>query len=126
MKKKETVEERFRKRFDWQKIHLPRVWNPRQAGEELAGYYGGTTKRNGSFGQYDVVIVHVPYRGSYVVSGTEVIQLVDTSMIRKGHPVRIVFKGREEYAPKKEKKHFELLVAEGDPLAEDELPVLRT
>lgn len=117
--------ERFKRKFDWKKVHAPKTWAPRDIGEELVGYYGGRTMRNGAFGQYEVVIVHVPYRGSWMVSGTEIIQLLDSAAIQKGHPIRVVFKGMLALGGERTKKRFDLLIAEGDALSEEELPELR-
>lgn len=118
--------DRMRERFRWQKVHTPRVWAPKEVGDELIGYYGGRTLRTGSFGQYEVVIVHVPQRGSYVVSGTSLIQLIDSSMIAVGHPVRIVWLGLKKLDEARTMKLFDLHVAEGDPLDADDLPSVRS
>lgn len=117
----------LRDRFRWRTVEVPRVWNPKEIGEELLGYYGGRTCKNGPHGQYEVVIIHVPYRGAMIVSGTEIIQLVDAALVQKGHPLRIIWRGREKLASDNgwEKKRFELQVAEGDPLHEEDLPQVR-
>jgi hypothetical protein len=96
-------------------------------GEELVGFYGGKTTRNGQWGQYEVVLVHVPMRGSFMISGTRIIQLVDASGIQEGWPVRVIWKGRKQLEPTpdgevREMKQFKVLVAEGDPLSPDEMP----
>jgi len=119
-----TILERYR----WKEVHAPKTWYPKIPGTELVGFYGGRTTRNGSFGQYDVVLVHVPMRGSYMVSGTNLMQLVDAAMIDVGHPVRIVWDGHKslgaDAATGKEKtmKLFKLSIAEGDPLDAVDLP----
>lgn len=117
--------EKMRERFNWQKVHTPHSWDPRDIGEELIGYYGGRTLRSGQFGQYEVALIHVPYRGTYTVTGTQVIQLLDAAMIQRGHPIRIIWKGWKQLQGDKEKKQFELLVAEGEPLEEADLPEVR-
>lgn len=121
-------QKRFVERYNWQKVHAPKAWKPRIVGEELVGFYGGRTLRNGKFGQYEVVLVHVPYRGTFMATGTELIQLLDSGLVCKGAPIRIIWRGLEDIGPDpdtkepRNKKRFELLVAEGDPIAEDELP----
>lgn len=122
-KKQETeTERRFREKWGWRKVQAPKTWRPRDSGEELMGYYGGRTFRNGSTGQYEVVIVHVPRDGSYLVSGVKVMQLIDSALVTKGHPLRLIYKGDELLKNGHTMKQFDLLVAEGDPLREDELP----
>lgn len=124
-KRDETAADRFKDRFGWRKVQAPKAWRPRDVGEELCGYYGGRTLRNGSFGQYEVLIIHVPHRGSFTVSGVRAIQLMDAALINKGHPVRIVFRGEELLGNGRMMRQMDLYVAEGDPLSEDELPELR-
>lgn len=122
MAKRTETEKRILERFEWKKISAPRAWAPQVTGEELVGYYGGRTMRNGSFGQYEVVLVHVPVKGSLTISGIKIIQLLDAAMIRRGHPVRVIYKGHELLANGNTMRQFELFVAEGDPINEDELP----
>jgi len=69
----------LRGRYEWKKIEAPKMWRPRMIGEELVGFYGGKTTRNGQWGQYEVVLVHVPGRGSFMLSGVRIIQLADAS-----------------------------------------------
>lgn len=115
----------FVDRFGWRKVEAPKPWRPTELGEELFGYYGGRTLRNGMYGQYEVIIVHVPYKGAFMVSGVKVIQLVDAAMITRGHPIRITWKGLVDVGTdgKRPMKNFELLVAEDEEaLDEDQLP----
>jgi hypothetical protein len=117
-----------RARYEWRKVEAPKTWRPKAIGEELAGFYGGKTSRNGTFGQYEVVIVHIPRRGSFMISGTRILQLIDTSGIKLGWPIRIVWKGVIALPPPPEDKTmkvFEVYVAEGDPVAPEELPRLK-
>ena len=92
-------------------------------GEELCGYYGGETVRGGLFGQYTVVIVHVPGGGTYSVSGVAAIDAVDSSGIQQGHPVRIIWQGWK-HIPKTDRnmKQYEVFVAEDDAVPVDPMP----
>lgn len=81
----------LRARYAWKKVEAPKTWRPSTNGEELTGFYGGKTLRNGQWGQYEVIVVHVPHRGTFMVSGTRVIQLVDAADIQTGWPIRIVY-----------------------------------
>lgn len=98
-------------RFTWKKIASAKAWRPKD-GEELVGYYAGRTLKNGSYGQYEVVLVHVPYEGMYTVSGTAIISLIDASRIEVDHPVKIVFVGKEKLEGEKHWKRFELYIAD--------------
>lgn len=99
------------KNVKWRKVTAPAVWYPKD-GDELVGYYSGRTKRDGSYGQYEVVIVLVPYKGTYTVSGTALIQLADAAMLTRGDAVRIKFLGRKPLEEGHEMKLFELYVGE--------------
>lgn len=103
----------------WRKINAPSTWRP-QDGEELIGYYVGRTKRDGSFGPYEVVLVAVPYKGTYIVSGTKLIQLMDSGMLVRGDAVRIKFLGNKDIGEERTMKDFELYVGELE--AADDLP----
>lgn len=115
-------EQTLKERYKWNRIHAPRSWQPQAPGEELVGYYGGRTLRNGSFGQYEVALVHVPRGGTRMVSGVAIIQLLDSAFIDKGHPIRIVYKGTQPTTAGHDMKLFDLLVAEGEPVALEDLP----
>jgi len=91
-------------------------------GEELVGFYGGRTLRSGSFGQYEVALVHVPHAGSFTVTGSALIRLLDAAGIGKGHPVRIVWQGTRKTQNNHDEKQFELLVADLETIAAEDLP----
>lgn len=120
---KRPTANQMRERLKWRRVTAPKTWHPRYEGDELVGFYGGRTLRNGKFGQYEVVLVHVPYEGTWTLSGVRIIQLIDSSMIARGAPVCIVFKGekplgfddhdgREKYM-----KLFELFITDGEPMS---------
>ena len=116
-----TVQKRIRERFGWRKVQAPTVWRPR-IGEELIGYFGGRTLRNGQHGQYEVALVHVPHTGSFTVSGSALIRLIDAAGVGKGHPVRVVFKGTKSTQNNHTEKQFDLLVADLESIAPEDLP----
>lgn len=114
-------------RYEWKEVHAPKAWYPKMPGEELVGFYGGRTTRSGYHGQYEVVLVHVPAKGSFMVSGTKLMQLADAAMIDIGHPIRIVWEGHQSVGvtatgEEKRMKLFRVLVAEGDPIDAADLP----
>ncbi len=126
----ETADQ-LRERYKWQKIQAPKKWIAKAPGEELLGYYGGRTTRAGAFGQYDVILVHVPLKGAYMLSGTMILQLADAAMIPLGHPVRVVWEGEQDLGTvdgegnPKRMKQYELFIADGDPIDASALPELR-
>lgn len=101
----------------WRKISAPTAWRPKD-GDELIGYYLGRTRRDGRFGQYEVVVVAVPYAGTHMISGTGIIQLADSAMLSRGDAVRIVYLGSQALENGLTVKRFELYVGE-TPRAED-------
>lgn len=105
------------KNVKWHKVSAPAPWHPKD-GEELIGYYGGRTTRQGAFGQYDVVLVLVPFKGAFMVSGTRLIQLVDAAMLGRGDAMRIVYLGKKQLEDDREMKLFELYIGEL-PTADD-------
>lgn len=112
------------KNVKWRKITAPGTWYPKPD-EELVGFYLGRTKRDGSFGPYEVLMVAVPYKGAFMVSGTQVIQLADAAMLARGDAVRIRFCGYKEILSAetgevKKMKLFEMYV--GEVQAADDLP----
>lgn len=111
-------------RYDWKKVQAPRRWYPKDPGEEIVGFYGGKSVRNGSYGQYEVVLVHVPKRGALMLSGVRISQLIDAAGIQIGWPVRVVWKGMAKTAQNNEMKDFDLFVAEGDALDASDLPMV--
>lgn len=104
----------------WRKITAPTPWHPKD-GDELIGYYGGRTKKDGRFGQYEVLLVYVPYKGAYTISGTGILQLADAAMISRGDALRIIFEGKKQLDEGHEKKLFALYVGELE--READLPV---
>lgn len=119
--KERMTAERLRERYAWKEVQVPKVWRP-EPGEELVGFYGGRTLKNGIYGQYEVALVHVPFKGAYTVSGTGLIQLLDTGMVAKGHPVRILFEGKKDLGDDMEKKMFTLFAVDLDAIDEADLP----
>ena len=125
-------------RYTWRKVERPKPWRPKLVGEVLLGFYGGKSVRTGTFGEYTVVIVHVPSLGSFTLSGVQVIQKFDVVDLKIGWPVRVVWQGNEDLGEvveetetagvktkktkKKQMKRFDVFVAEGDPVSADELP----
>lgn len=131
MSAENTAAEQLRERFNWQRVVAPRPWRP-DVGEELIGYYGGRTLRKGQFGQYEVVVAHVPTQGAFAITGTHLIQLIDAALIQKGHPIRVKYLGKtrtkaeDEDGRSHEMKIFDLLIAEGLPIVEEgDLPEVR-
>jgi len=112
------------KNMRWRKINAPQTWRP-EAGDELIGFYGGRTKREGSFGQYEVVIVLVPYKGAFMVSGTALIQLCDAATLIRGDAIRILYLGMKDLPEDKQMKMFELYVGEIERADDipDEIPI---
>jgi hypothetical protein len=110
--KKGLVESQLRKQYDWQKVKAPKTWYPKLPGEELIGYYGGRTLKNGRFGQYEVVVIHVPMKGAFLLTGTMLIQLLDAACCSPGDVVRIVWQGRKPLDGDREMKLYELYTAE--------------
>lgn len=114
-------------RYKWKKVLAPKTWLPKVPGTELVGFYAGRTMRQGSWGQYEVVLVLVPTKGAYMISGCQVIQLMDAAMVEAGHPVRIVYNGTQELTTQgvgesRRMKLFEVFVAEGEPIDAMEMP----
>lgn len=86
----------------WVKLQRPKNWRPK-VGAELVGYYLGQTYRNGKYGQYKVATISVPGEPSsqaFTVSGTTVIQALDTADVQQGQLVRVVFNGYKELKPR--------------------------
>lgn len=118
------LQQRLLERFQWQKVRAPQTWRPQKNGDQLVGFYGGKSVRKGYHGEYTVILVHLPKIGSYMVSGTGIIQLIDSTMVKPGHPICITWKGSKVFGKDAEGKNktvkqFELAVAEGDPLGDE-------
>lgn len=99
--------------YNWEKVKGPRTWRPENDGAEITGFYGGRTMRDGKWGQYTVIIVHVPGRGSLTMSGTKLVQLMDSSMAEKGDPVQIKWLGYKDIGDGRQMKNYEVRVASG-------------
>lgn len=102
--------EQIKKNTKWRKVKGPRAWRPKEVGEELVGYYSGRTLRDGKFGQYELVMVHVPRQGQFMVSGIKVIQLIDSARVHHNDLIRIVWGGYKELGDDKKMKVFEVYV----------------
>ena len=92
-KNKQISMDHLNEKVKWRKVSTPKPWHPTEPGEELIGLYGGRTMRHGQHGQYEVILIVVPYAGSYTVSGTRVIQQADAAQLERGYPIRLVFNG---------------------------------
>lgn len=114
----------IRERYQWKRVQAPKPWRPKELDAELVGFFGGTTIRNGAFGQYEVALVHVPSTGSLMISGSKVLQLIAAAQIRVGWPVRIVWKGTIPLSNGRAMKDYEVFVAEGDPVSAEDLPLV--
>lgn len=99
-------------KLKWRRISLPTPWYPSVAGEELVGYYGGTTVRDGQFGQYQVIFISVPYKGTFVVSGTLLVQQAAIANLVRGQPVRLVFFGLKSIGENRMIKDIGLYVSD--------------
>ncbi len=110
----------------WRKVKRPKSWRPKYDGEELIGYYVGRTLKNGQYGQYEVVTVVTPDHGTYMVSGTQLIQLADVAMLKYGAAVRIKFIGMKPVGESHTMKEFELYVSDSELTAEDVMIVKQT
>ena len=112
-------------RYKWREVTAPRTWRPEEIGEELVGYYGGRTLREGQYGQYEVIIVHAPGDGAYMLTGVRVVQLMDASMASVGDPVRIIWGGLKETGAGHHMKLYSVMVAEGEAIEADYLPEIK-
>jgi len=124
MKRKaaQTTADQLRGRYNWEKVVAPKTWRPKYNGEELVGFYGGRTTKHGVYGQYEVVIVHVPARGSFMISGTQLLQLVDSAMLEVGAPVRVVWGGYLVLGEERKMKTFDLFIVAGEAQRAEDLP----
>jgi hypothetical protein len=109
------------KNVNWREVKAPTSWRPKKR-EELVGYYMGRTKKNGKFGQYEVLTVLVPYKGVVMISGTMIIQLADAAMFTPGDAIRIVYEGQKELEGDRSMKMFKLYVGDGVALPIGEIP----
>ena len=112
----------LRDRYNWRAVTSPQHWRPIEPGAEIVGYYGGRTIKEGNYGQYEVVIVHVPHDGAYTLSGSKIIQLLDAALINVGDPIRVIWQGYKETAKGHHMKVYDLLVTDGEALPATVLP----
>jgi len=77
---------------NWSEVKAPRAWNPRTSGECLTGVFGGLRVAEGMYGEYSRVLLHVEEETFYV-TGTQLIDTVETSEINIGETLRIEFTG---------------------------------
>lgn len=118
--------ERLLERYTWKKVIAPKAWTPRCLGDELAGYYGGKTTRHGRFGEYTIILIHVPGEpAARTISGVRIIQLIDSSLVCIGHAIRVQYLGMREISDDRKMKEFNVYIAEGEPVAEQDLPKVR-
>jgi hypothetical protein len=125
-KQKIATGDALRERFKWKKVAAPVPWKPTHNNDELVGYYGGQTLRDGQYGQYRVIIMHVPGEPApFTVSGTRIIQLFDAALVGIGHAVRVQYLGMKDTGNGHSMKDFNVYVAEGDPISESDLPQVK-
>lgn len=128
MAKKQAIE--LHELHQWRKVEAPAYWSPTEVGEELCGFFINKSTRSGQYGDYEVVLVAVPGRGAFVITGTRLVQLVDASGVTPGQPVRIVWQGLQSLGydgegNKRTLKLYDFYVADGEPLSAAELPSIR-
>lgn len=115
----------IRELYKWRKVEPPRMWRPAtEPPQEICGFYGGKTVRNGVHGQYEVVLVHVPMTGTWMLTGIDMVQKIDAAVIPIGHPIRVVWTGNKELGNGHTMKTFEVMVAEGEAIKAEDLPLL--
>lgn len=74
----------------WRRVKAPRVWRPGE-GEVLIGTYRGRRPKNGEHGSYEVVLIETAELGSFTVSGSVIVGLLET--VAEGTVVRIEYHG---------------------------------
>jgi hypothetical protein len=109
----------------WREVTPPKTWQPKD-GDVIVGYYMGKSRRDGRWGQYEVVVVGVPtgdgFNSPYLISGTKIVQAIDSGNVQPGKLVRVTFKGRKEIGKpdddgrKHEVKVFVVETADGPDL----------
>ena len=108
----------------WRQVDIPLPWRPSKNGEVLHGFYGGQSVRDGIHGEYTVILVLTADKKAWLLSGTEIVQLVAAAQLRRGDPVHIVWGGRKETAAGFARKHYDLYVPDNKLLMPDiEIPV---
>lgn len=113
-------------KYGWRKVEAPQAWRPQDLGDELIGYYGGRTVRQGQYGQYEVVLIHVPYKGAFTITGSQLIRLIDAACITVTHPIRVQWLGSRPTVNGKTEKQFSLMVADLEHVSESDLPEVST
>jgi hypothetical protein len=120
----QTAAEELRARYNWKKVTKAQRWDPEE-GDELVGYYGGQTVQNGTFGEYTVIILHVPQGGSYMLTGMKLVQLVDVSPAQVGDPMIVKWLGHKKTGGGHQMKDYEVKVADGERVPEDAMPEVK-
>lgn len=93
----------------WRKVEGPRTWRPKP-GDELEGFFGGTRTFEGSYGEYEVVIVYAE-NGAYSISGCKAVSLVRCAgTLAREDRVRFVYKGTVDVGYDNVMKDYELYV----------------
>lgn len=100
------------RRTVWAKITTPQPWRPTKPKEELIGYYAGRTKREGPFGQYDVIMVAVPNVGVLTAAGVKVIAAIDAGNVQLRTPIKLVFNGLRDVGRDRPMKDVDVFVDE--------------
>lgn len=93
----------------WTRVKAPRVWRA-GAGEILIGVYRGRRPKSGQYGPYEVGLIETAELGSFTVSGSVVMSLLES--VPEGAVVRIEFLGYRPCAnsPDSTYKAFEVYV----------------
>lgn len=96
----------------WKRVKAPRVWRPAD-GEILIGVYRGRRPKSGSHGPYEVALIETTELGSFTVSGSVVMSLLES--VPEGETVRIEFLGYRSCANNAEHtyKAFEVFQLDG-------------
>lgn len=115
--KEERIQSAILQKFTWRKVTAPKPWHPKP-GESIAGFYGGKSVKNGKFGQYQTIFVRIPGRGTVMVTGARIVQLIDAAMVEVGTPVHIAFQGKQDIGNDRTMNVFELNVADENAVEE--------
>ena len=67
----------IRERYQWKRVEAPKRWYPKEVGQELVGFYSGKTVRNGTFGQYEVVLISFPPPASFFFPAFQILKFFD-------------------------------------------------
>lgn len=100
----------------WNKLERPKNWKPEE-GQEIVGYYLGTSTRDGQYGQYKVVLIAVPKGDGFskpvMISGCQVVQALDGSNVQQGAFIRISFVGMKDLGEGRSMKIMDVYEASG-------------